>query len=475
MSEQLDYQKLGFLCGIEAHQQFDGKKLFCKCSAVIRDDKPDYTFQRELRAVVGETGKIDTAAAYEQKRKKYHVYEAYNDTNCLIEMDEEPPHQVNPKCLETALKIALLLNAKIVDEIQVMRKTVIDGSNVSGFQRTALIATNGYIDTSKGRVTIPIVLLEEEAAKKIQDHEDYTLWNISRLGIGLIEIATGPDIKDNMHAQEVAQKIGMICRSVEGVRRGLGTIRQDLNVSIKGHPRVEVKGFQDIRSIPKAIENEVLRQLEEIKENKKIHSHVRNVKKDYTSTYLRPMPGGARMYPETDLPTYTPDVGGIELPELIDDISEKLEKKHKLGKDLAKALTKAKKHKLFEQLAEQHTNIKPSFIGEVLISLPKMLSKKHKKDIHPTNDDFKTLFKELNDGKISKDSVEKILVENKPVKDIIANYYLMSDSDLESEVKTIIDKNKGLPFNAMIGKVMAKLKGKADGRKIVDVVRKLVG
>ena len=103
MSEQLDYQKLGFLCGIEAHQQFDGKKLFCKCSAVIRDDKPDYTFQRELRAVVGETGKIDTAAAYEQKRKKYHVYEAYNDTNCLIEMDEEPPHQINKQCLETAL------------------------------------------------------------------------------------------------------------------------------------------------------------------------------------------------------------------------------------------------------------------------------------------------------------------------------------------------------------------------------------
>jgi len=473
MKDQLNYKQLGFKSGMEIHQQLDGKKLFCNCDAVIRDDKPDYTFKRELRAVVGETGKVDDAAAYEQKRKKYHVYEAYHDTNCLIEMDEEPPKQINKDCLDTALKIALLLNAKIVDEVQVMRKTVIDGSNVSGFQRTALIATNGYIDTSKGRVTIPLVLLEEEAAKRIKDFDDYTLWNISRLGIGLIEIATDASIKDNMHAQEVAGKIGMICRSVEGVRRGLGTIRQDLNVSIKGHPRVEVKGFQDIRSIQKAIENEVLRQLDEIKSGKNLHAHVRNVKKDGSSAYLRPMPGGARMYPETDLPTYKLDVSGLELPELIDDISDKLEKKHKLGKDLAKALTKAKKHALFETLAEKHTNIKPSFIGEVLISLPKMLSKKFNKEIKPTKSDFKTLFAALNDGKISKDSVEKILVDGGVVKDIIKNYYLMSDSDLEAKVKEIIDSNKGLPFNAMIGKVMSKLKGKADGKKIVDIVKKL--
>tara|TARA_Y100000034_G_scaffold20219_3_gene23056 strand:- start:3814 stop:5241 length:1428 start_codon:yes stop_codon:yes gene_type:complete len=472
MKQELNYKELGFKSGMEIHQQLDGKKLFCNCETVIRDDKPDYTFQRELRAVVGETGKIDTAAKYEQKRKKYHVYEAYHDTNCLIEMDEEPPKQVNKKSLEIALKIALLFNAKIVDEVQVMRKTVVDGSNVSGFQRTALIALNGYIDTSKGRVGIPVILLEEEAAKRIKDHEDFTLWNISRLGIPLIEITTDPDIKDPLHAQEVAQKIGMICRSVEGVKRGLGTIRQDLNVSIKGHPRVEVKGFQDIRSIPKAVENEVKRQQEEIKSGKETHSHVRNVKKDFSSAYLRPMPGGARMYPETDLPTYKLDASNLELPELIDDISDKLEKKHKLGKDLAKALTKAKKHTLFEELAEKLDNIKPAFIGEVLVSLPKMLSKKHNKEIKPTKDDFKTLFKALNDGKISKDSVETILVEAKPVKDIIKNYFLMSDKDLEIEVKTIIDSNKGLPFNAMIGKVMAKLKGKADGKKIVEVVRK---
>ncbi len=470
---EINYKQLGFKSGMEIHQQLEGKKLFCNCETVIRDDKPDYTFERELRAVVGETGKIDTAAAFEQKKKKYNVYEAYNDTNCLIEMDEEPPKHINKDHLKTALKIALLLNAKIVDEIQVMRKTVVDGSNVSGFQRTVLIAVNGYIDTSKGRVGIPLVLLEEEAAKRISDHQDYTLWNISRLGIPLIEIATDPDIVDNVHAQEVATKIGMICRSVPGVKRGLGTIRQDLNVSIKGHPRVEVKGFQEIRLIPKAVEDEVKRQLSEL--GKEIHSHVRNVKKDGSSVYLRPMPGGARMYPETDLPTYTPDVTGLELPELIDDISDKLEKKHKLGKDLAKVLTKAKKHKLFEEFAEKFSDVKPAFIGEVMISLPKMLSKKFKKDINPSEDDFKVLFKSLNEGKISKDSVEEILVEAKPVKDIIKNYYLMSDSDLESEVKRIVDENKGLPFNAMIGKVMGKLKGKADGKKIVDVVKKLVG
>src|SRR3989338_7638264 len=156
---ELDYEKLGFKCGLECHQQLEGKKLFCDCLTLNSDKDPDVKFERRLRAVAGETGQIDIAARHEMEKGKKIIYEADSADTCLIEYDEEPPHEINKQALETAIKVALLLNARIVDEIQVMRKTVVDGSNVSGFQRTALVAMDGFIDTSLGKVSIPIICL----------------------------------------------------------------------------------------------------------------------------------------------------------------------------------------------------------------------------------------------------------------------------------------------------------------------------
>ena len=136
---KINYKKLGFKAGLEIHQQLDTKKLFCNCDSVIKKERPDFTFTRKLRAAAGETGEIDIAAAHEQKKDKYFLYHAYDDVNCLIELDEEPPKPINEQALKISLQVCRLLNAKIVDEIQVMRKTVVDGSNVSGFQRTALV------------------------------------------------------------------------------------------------------------------------------------------------------------------------------------------------------------------------------------------------------------------------------------------------------------------------------------------------
>ncbi|GAF96681.1 unnamed protein product, partial [marine sediment metagenome] len=147
-------------------------------------------------------------------------------STCLVELDEEPPRPINQEAIGIALEISLLLKAKIIDEIQVMRKIVIDGSNVSGFQRTALIATDGYIETSLGEVRIPVICLEEEAAKKIKETKDSATYRLDRLGIPLIEIATEPDIKNPEHAKETASLLGMILRSTGKVKRGLGTIRQ---------------------------------------------------------------------------------------------------------------------------------------------------------------------------------------------------------------------------------------------------------
>ncbi len=173
----------GFRCGLEIHQQIGDKKLYCDCKADVRKGSPDFTFTRELRGVVGELGTVDVAAAFEEKQKKVHVYEGYYDTNCLVEMDEEPPHMINEECVKTTLQIAKLFHAKPIKRLQVMRKTIIDGSAVGGFQRTALIARNGYLETSKGKVRIPHIFLEEDSGTPSKKKDKEITWNISRLGI----------------------------------------------------------------------------------------------------------------------------------------------------------------------------------------------------------------------------------------------------------------------------------------------------
>ena len=191
--------------------------------------------------------------------KKEFVYEFYKDNNCLVELDEEPPHNLNQEALKISLQISILLNCKIFPIAQIMRKTVIDGSNTSGFQRTVLIARDGFIETSLGKVGIDTICLEEDSARKIGEDKSQVRYKLDRLGIPLIEIATAPDIKSPEQAKETALHIGEILRSCK-VKRGIGTIRQDVNLSIRGENRVELKGVQDMKMLVKIIENEVLRQ-----------------------------------------------------------------------------------------------------------------------------------------------------------------------------------------------------------------------
>jgi len=162
----IDYSKLGLKSGLEIHQQLDTTKLFCNCPSLLRKDEPDFIVKRKLHAVAGESGEIDVAAAHEASKEKEFTYEGYS-TTCLVELDEEPPHEINKEALQTAIQIALILNCKILPITQIMRKTVIDGSNTSGFQRTVLIARDGFIETSARRVGIATVCLEEDAARII--------------------------------------------------------------------------------------------------------------------------------------------------------------------------------------------------------------------------------------------------------------------------------------------------------------------
>lgn len=256
----VDYTEIGLKCGLEIHQQLDTKKLFCDCPSQLRDDDPHYKVRRKLRAVVGETGTADRAALMEQKRERSFLYEGYNDTTCLIELDEEPIRPINPDALSVALQVSKMLNAHIVHEIQCMRKTVVDGSNTSGFQRTCLIAMNGEHEIAGLTVGFPTICVEEDAARKINDKKGVVTYRLDRLGIPLIELATTPVINDPDKVREVAEYIGMILRSTGKVKRGLGTIRQDVNVSIKGGSRIEIKGAQDLRNLHNLVVFEVERQ-----------------------------------------------------------------------------------------------------------------------------------------------------------------------------------------------------------------------
>ena len=227
----------------------------------MRTDEPDVRVVRKLRPTQSEIGEIDKAALFEFEKRKTIVYEAYEDTNCLVELDEEPPHELNREALEIALQVALLLGSTPVDEVHVMRKVVIDGSTPFGFQRTCVVAIGGSINVGGKTIPIQHVGLEEDAARKVGEDVETVYYRLDRLGIPLIEVATAPVIEDPEEARRVALAIGRIMRATGKVKRGLGTVRQDLNISIRGGAITEVKGVQDLDLIPKVIENEVLRQL----------------------------------------------------------------------------------------------------------------------------------------------------------------------------------------------------------------------
>jgi glutamyl-tRNA(Gln) amidotransferase subunit E len=261
----MDYEKLGLKMGLEIHQQLNTEhKLFCPCECNLTDIKPDMKILRNLKPTQSELGKIDRAAFEESRRSLQFLYDSYDYHTCLVEADEEPPHPLNQEALEVSLIIASLMNMKVVDEFHIMRKQVIDGSNTGGFQRTGLVATDGFLQTANGKVTIENLCLEEDAARRIGQKGTKTVFRLDRLGIPLVEITTDPSIKHPEQVKDVAYQIGQVLRSTK-VKRGLGTIRQDLNISIREGARVEIKGVQDLDLMPKMVENEVKRQINLIK------------------------------------------------------------------------------------------------------------------------------------------------------------------------------------------------------------------
>ncbi len=595
MADSAEGTDWGLKAGLEIHQQLEGRKLFCDCPTTIRDDEPDFTLQRTLRASAGETGEVDIAARHEMAKQRYYVYEGHDPACCLVELDDEPPHPLNPDALATSLQMAKMLKAEVADQAHVMRKTVVDGSNTSGFQRTALIARNGTLAFPFGKVTIPTLCLEEDACRIIRQEQDHTVYRLDRLGIPLVEIATGPDLSTPEQVQEVAAHLGMLLRSTGKVKRGLGTIRQDVNVSIKGGARVEIKGVQDLRSIPLQVRNEMHRQrfllelaglqlphdlpiievtkafshtksriigknhvlaiglpglqgvlgkeyapgrrlgtelsdhakmkgvkglfhsdehLDDYKISKKeqdtvrkilklqdrdafiliadqkeraqtalqavidriqalpqgVPEEVRKANEDGTSSYLRPMPGAARMYPETDVSPIIPDPSSVKVPELIPDRIARYQKTYKISKDLAALVVRHVDD--FEELARRFRHIAPSYLAEFFVTVPQELKKRYGLELDIT-EHADAVLDALEQGTISKDSVLDILAglaQGKPFDP--QTYAQASDAELKVFIDTLVKENPGLAPGAYMGDIMKHFHGKADGKKAMDLLRK---
>jgi glutamyl-tRNA(Gln) amidotransferase subunit E len=245
--------------GLEIHQQLDTKKLFCSCpSTLVEAQGP--TLVRRLRPAQSEMGKIDKAALAEAEKKLRFRYQSPSGVSCLVDADEEPPHSANAEATDVVLTVSALLNAEVVDEIHFMRKIVIDGSNTTGFQRTALVAMHGSLDINGKSISLPTICLEEDAARKVEAKKGEVTYKLDRLGIPLIEVATGPEMHSPEEVRIVAELLGSIMRATRMVKRGIGSIREDLNISIPGGARVEIKGVQELRLLPLYVENEVERQ-----------------------------------------------------------------------------------------------------------------------------------------------------------------------------------------------------------------------
>ena len=253
-------EQIGLKVGLEVHQQLaTKKKLFCNCTPMESDE---YTskFVRKLRLSKSELGEYDPAALFERTKSKRIVYYANPESSCLVEKDDEPPHPIDSDAKKIALLIASALNSKIFNEIYAMRKIVIDGSNTSGFQRTMLVSMGGNLDVNGEKVGVQSICLEEDAAKLLNDKDSVREFSLDRLGVPLIEIALEPVTASPSKIKKIALTLGRLLRTTKMVARGLGSIRQDVNVSIMDGGVVEVKGVQQLEQLEKVVEYEAKRQ-----------------------------------------------------------------------------------------------------------------------------------------------------------------------------------------------------------------------
>ncbi len=257
------YSALGFKCGLEIHQQLlTDKKLFCHCPAGRYHDHDDYDAEivRHMRPTLSELGEYDGTALMEFKTRKVVIYRIKNETTCTYEIDDTPPFLLNRQAMEIAIEAALLLQCNIVGELHITRKQYLDGSIPTGFQRTGILGIEGEIPLARKKVRIIQVSVEEDACREVSDAGHVRVYSTDRLGMPLMEMVTYPDMLTPDEAAEAAHYLRFLARSTGKVRTGIGAAREDVNVSVAGGTRVEIKGVAHIAWIPELVHNEAFRQ-----------------------------------------------------------------------------------------------------------------------------------------------------------------------------------------------------------------------
>ncbi len=482
MADEINYKRIKMKSGLEIHQQLNTeRKLFCNCSTAMAKRETIMEVQRKLHPVASELGEVDMAAQYEYLRDRIFNYQVFRGESCLVELDEEPPHDLNRRALHTALQIALLLNCEIPEEVHIMRKTVIDGSNTTGFQRTAIVGMNGYLRYKGKKIEIAQVCLEEDAAAIVEQGEHTATYRLNRLGVPLVEISTGvmqgfsPE-----DVQEIAYLIGIIVRSVEKVKHGIGSIRQDLNVSIRNGPRVEIKGIQELGILAKVVKKEVERQMS----LPKMKHETRAVNVDGTTYFTRPLPGSARMYPETDVRSITITkeyIKGIkaDLPEPLTKKLTRFKSKFKLSNDLAAQIINSKYLELFEKIVKNR-RLDASVVANTFVSTLKDLRRRERVDIKQLESrHFIDLFNKLAKKAIVKEAIPDILkyLAKDPKSSVSAavselNLEVMKTSDLIRMVQALAKENPDLNKDKIIGVVMSRVRGRVNSEDVVRIVKR---
>lgn len=603
----MDYEEIGLLAGIEIHQQLDtAEKLFCRCPTTLRKTAEHAgEFHRYLRATESELGEIDRAAEEEMMVERRFTYYPY-DTTCLVENDEEPPQEMNAEAFRLCLVCAKMLSMTPIAQVHTMRKLVIDGSNTSGFQRTALVAVNGVLP---GGGAIETICLEEEAAQRVAGNT----FSLDRLGIPLVEITTAPCMHTPEQVRETARYLGMILRSTGKVRRGIGTIRQDVNISVRGGARVEIKGVQELDLLAEVVRREAARQLallsvrdelvkrgasvsenpvdvtavftgtkssivgkapvvlavllpgfgglvgREIQPGRRLGSEIsdyakkcgvggifhtdelpaygvtaeevaslrkatgaaendcvvivaadrkksecaavqvirraklacagipeetRKMLEGGSTAYMRPLPGAARMYPETDvLPVPVPQSlwERIEPAELLTSRAARFVSEYGLDQDVARQVAFSEQLPLFERAV--HEGIPAGLAARTLISTWKEVSRDGV-DLGPVTDDaVLVVLRSVSSGKTAKEAVPDLLraiAGGAPAEEAIAGIApAISGEMLEAVVGKVIAergdfvRQKGMAaLGPLMGVVMNEVRGSVDGKLVSQALKK---
>lgn len=447
----------GVKIGLEIHEQLDTEsKLFCSCPTDYRDVEPNKSI---CPVCTGQPG--------------------------------SKPFGVNEKALNAAIKIAIALNCKIVENkpVQMRRKHYVYPDLPSGYQRTS---ESIGVDGSLGSVRIHEVHLEEDPGRFFL-REGFV--DLNRSGTPLVEITTDPVFDSPAHAREWLEKLSSILDYLDVTKKEEGTMRIDANISLNNGNKVEIKNINSFRNVEKALTFEITRQEDLIRRNQNVERETRHFDEKMVLTSpsrKKETEEDYRYMPDPDIPPMVINKELVEktkktLPELPQSKAARFVKQYKLsGQNAENVVSDPYAADMFENVAKSVDPVLASnwFVGQLKKTLN--YNSMTLRDSKITEKQLTALLKMLEKGKITERAAELVLREmvsrgGEPEK-IVENLGLLEFGDLNTIVKEILDKNeravtdytigKKEAFEYLVGQVMKITKGSADPEEIRRLLKK---